>query len=204
MFHSKLEQCLAGLQAGMFGGITLLAVMTLVPVLDREPWWTYPDLLSGCFYGVGSINGGAGWPTISGAAFQLLIAGTGGLLFGLAFGRYATHRRITLLGLAWGLFVFLLSELFYRLASPVVWAYLPRNAATVAHMIYGVCLAGMGRAGGAEPDAPGPVHGTPVATSGLKAAPKPDDPNREVATGEVESGNRANDQAAATDRDSHG
>ena len=209
MIPSKLEQCLAGLQVGMFGGAALLSVMTVVPVLDHQPWWTYSNLLSACFYGVRSINGGVGWPTLSGAAFQLVIAGAGGVLFGFVFGRYATSRRIAVLSLAWGLFVFFVSEQFYRIASPVVAAYLPRSAGLVAHMIYGACLAGIGRIGldhsqAAQPMTDVAVHGTPVATSALGAAPQSHRTIREVAPGEVETENAAVDEPAGKDVDSHG
>jgi len=209
MIPSKLEHCLAGLQVGMFGGAALLSVMTLVPVLDHQPWWSYSNLLSACFYGVRSINGGVGWPTLAGAAFQLVIAGAGGVLFGFVFGRYATSRRVAILGLAWGLIVFFVSEQFYRIASPVVAAYLPRGASLVAHMIYGVCLAGIGRIGLDQSHPPQPmtdvaVHGTPVATSALRTAPQFHSPIREVAPGEVKSENAAVDEPAGKDADSHG
>jgi hypothetical protein len=210
MTHSRLEQSLAGLQVGMFGGAGLLAVMILIPVLDHQPWWSFPDLLSSLFYGVRSINGGVGWPTLSGIAFQLLVAGAAGALFGLAFGRFAANRRISLLGVAWGVCLFVASEQFYRLASPVLAAYLPRGAAVVAHMVYGICLAGIGRVSGEETHrdrrsgSPG-VAGPPVAVSLPETRPRigePDGADTEVAAGEVEIRNAPFDEPARNDVDS--
>jgi hypothetical protein len=163
MIHSKLERGLAGLQAGMFGGLALLAVMLLVSVLDRRQWWNYPNLVAGYFYGARSIGAGPGWHTVSGAALQLLIAGCAGALFGVLFGGLAASRRMSLLGLAWGVLTFFASGQFYRVFSPIVLRYMPGTAALVAHMIFGVCLSGIGRFGA----------GPAAARFGAVVAPQP-------------------------------
>jgi hypothetical protein len=173
MIHSKIERSLAGLQAGMLGGFAMLAVLALVSALDRRTWWSYPNLLAAWFYGPRSIGGGLGWPTVAGGALQMLVAGTAGAIFGALFGRHSGSRRIALLGLFWGFFVFFGTEQFYKFSSPVVVAYMPRSASVVAHMIYGICLASISRIGGVPGgvNAPGPepaAGGTPVATSVLE------------------------------------
>ncbi len=131
----------------MFGGIALVGVMALVSMLDRRGWWSYPNLLASQFYGVRGVGAGPGWPTISGIAFQLMVASLAGAVFGFVFGRYGGLRRIFLLGLAWGGGVFFASEWYYRAAAPAVLVYLPRAAAMAAHMVYGACLSGIGRPG---------------------------------------------------------
>lgn len=131
----------------MFGGFALLAVMMFVSQMDRRAWWSYPNLLSAYFYGGRSIGRGVGWSTVAGIALQLMIAAAAGALFGGVFTQLFGARRLVLPGLVWGVLVFYASEQFYRIASPVVVAYLPRGAALVAHMIYGVCLAGLGLIG---------------------------------------------------------
>ena len=151
MTHSRLERGLAGLQAGMFGGIALVAVMIVVSVLDRREWWSYPNILAGYFYGVSSLGAGLGWHTVSGVALQLLVAGFAGVLFGSLFGGFGASRRMAMLGLAWGVLTFFASGQLYRVFSPIVFAYMPRGAALVAHMIYGVCLSGITRLGGEPP-----------------------------------------------------
>jgi hypothetical protein len=175
MIHSKIERSLAGLQAGMLGGLAMLAVLALAPALDRRAWWSYPNLLAACFYGPRAIGGGLGWPTVAGGALQMLIAGTAGALFGALFGRHSGSRRIALLGLLWGFFVFFGSEQVYKFSSPVVVAYMPRSASVVAHMIYGICLASISRIGvvpasGAAASPEAATRGTLVATPTLEPA----------------------------------
>jgi hypothetical protein len=137
----------------MFGGGALLAVMALVSVLDRRTWWSYPNLLAAHFYGQRVIGGGLGWPTVSGIAFQLLIAACAGALFGGLFGGVGGSGRIALLAITWGLLVFYASEQFYRIASAFIIVYLPRTALMMAHLTYGACLAGIRRIG-SQPQPP--------------------------------------------------
>src|SRR5689334_18997380 len=86
MIHPRIERTLAGLQAGMFGGIAMLGLMMLVSLLDRRAWWSYPTLLGASFYGPRVIASGPGWPAVSGSALHLLIAGIAGAVFGAVFG----------------------------------------------------------------------------------------------------------------------
>jgi hypothetical protein len=152
MIQSKLERGLAGLQAGMLGGIALLVVMTVVSLLDHRHWWSYPNTIAAVFYGARSIGAGLGWHTVSGAALQLVIAGVAGLLFGALFGSASAGRRNLAFGLAWGVLVYFFSGQFYRVFKPVVLVYLPGSAAMVAHLVYGVSLGWTGRLGMAGPD----------------------------------------------------
>ncbi len=131
----------------MLGGGALLTVMAVVSVLERRHWWSYPNLLGAHFYGPRVIASGFGWPTVSGIAFQLLIASCAGALFGALFGVANGGGRLIVLGAFWGLLLFYGSEQFYKITSPFVAAYLPHNAVLVAHLAYGSCLAGIGRMG---------------------------------------------------------
>jgi hypothetical protein len=204
MIHPKIERGLAGLQVGMFGGVVMVAVLMVVSLLDRRAWWGYPNLLALAFYGARSISGGPGWPTVAGIALQLSIAGCGGLLFGGIFGSLSGSRRIAFFGLLWGVLVFYGSEQLYRGSSPIIAAYMPRSASIVAHMIYGVCLAGIGRIGGAGMHSIGPAgepakHGPLVATSvenGPRIAPSPAQVRLELAPRETQIENAANGEPA--------
>jgi hypothetical protein len=212
MIHPKFERGLAGLQAGMFGGAALVAVLMLVSALDRRSWWSYPNLLAACFYGARSIGGGPGWPTVAGIALQLVIAGCGGVLFGGIFGSLSSSRRIAFLGLIWGVLVFYGSEQLYRAASPIVAAYMPRSASIVAHMVYGVCLAGIGRIGGAVAQDAGPggeaqALGTLLATpaeEGTHPAPPPVQDRLELAPREIQIEDAVTREPAKGDAESHG
>lgn len=150
----------------MLGGIALLAFMALISVLDRRFWWSYPNLIAVHFYGPRSIGAPLGWPMVSGIAFQLLIASCAGAVFGFLCAGFAGSRRIGLLGLAWGVFVFFVSEQIHRSSNPVILSYMPQGALLVAHMIYGVCLAGIAVIAASDP----PMGGTMVATPTLESA----------------------------------
>jgi hypothetical protein len=140
MIHSRLERGLAGLQAGMLGGIALLVVMAVFSVLDRRHWFSYPNTLGAFFYGVRSIGSGLGWHSVSGLALQLVIAGLAGALFGGIFLSADGGRRSLAFGLVWGLVVYYVSGQFYRVFKPLVLEYLPSGEALVAHLVYGVSL----------------------------------------------------------------
>lgn len=135
----------------MFGGIAMLGLMILVSLLDRRAWWSYPTLLGANFYGPRVIAAGPGWPAVSGIALHLLIASIAGAVFGAVLGGYSHARRIALLGLIWGIALFYVTDWLYRKVSPVASAYLPRAASLAGYMIYGVCLAGIGKVGAAPP-----------------------------------------------------
>lgn len=173
MIQSKLERGLAGLQAGMLGGIVLLVVMASVSVLDRRHWWSYPNVLAAAFYGHRSIGAGFGWHTVSGMALQLLIAGAAGVVFGLLLGGFALGRRGLAFGLMWGVVLYFVSGQFFRVFKPVVFVYLPGTEALVAHLVYGVCLpmAAHDSISGAQQEfgqelAPLPTGNPPVAVPG--------------------------------------
>ncbi len=129
----------------MFAGAALLTVMAFASVLDRRTWWSYPNLLAATFYGPRAIGTGFGWPTISGVALQLLIAACAGAVFGTLFGGVSGSGRIALLAVLWGLLLFYASEQFFSVTNVFVLAYLPRKAAILAHMTYGLCLTVIGR-----------------------------------------------------------
>ena len=164
MIHPKLERGFAGLQAGLFGGIVLLAVMSVFSVLDGARWYSYPNLVAGYFYGGRSIGAGFGWHTVSGTALQLVISSVSGALFGLLLGGLVAGRRAALPALAWGVLTLFAAGQLYRVFSPIVLVYMPGAAALVGHMIYGVCLAGAGHFSG--PPA-GPGFGAPLANPAL-------------------------------------
>ena len=87
MFHPRVKAALAGLEAGVLGGLVMLAAMAAASILERDVWWSYPNLLGATFYGTRALRGGAGWPTVSGVSLQIVLAGGAGVLFAITFGR---------------------------------------------------------------------------------------------------------------------
>lgn len=151
----------------MFGGLAMLALLIGISVLDRHSWSSYLTVLGALLWGPRVLAERAGWPAISGAALELLIAATAGILFGIVFSGVTASRRIGLIAVAWGAGLFYVTDWLFRVASPVVSQYLPRTAMLVGHLVYGVCLATTGwiAGTGARRDAgdimqpPAPVNG---------------------------------------------
>lgn len=160
----------------MLGGIAMLAVMAVLSVLDRRPWWTFPNLLGSLFYGWRAQSWGPGWATVSGAALQLVVAALAGMIFALLFAGINGAARRALIGILWGLLLFYASARIYSNFAPLVAAHLQRGAMMSVHIIYGAFLAGAwtrtapGGAGG---------EGTPVNVAHDGAVPVEDEPARD-------------------------
>ncbi len=144
MIHRKLEHALAGFQAGMLGGLAMLGLLVSISILDRHSWSSYLTVLGALLWGPRVLPDRAGWPAVSGAALELLIAATAGVLFGIIFSGAVGSRRIGLIAVAWGAALFYVTDWLFRVTSPVVSQYLPRTALLVGHLVYGICLAAIG------------------------------------------------------------
>lgn len=142
MFHPRLKAAVTGLEAGVLGGFAMLGALAGASVADQDAWWRFPNLLATTFYGVRALRSGAGWPTVSGIALQIVIAGAAGAVFGALFGRAPGALRIAL-GLGWGALLFYAAEMLYRRIAPFVVLYQPETSALLGHVLYGLCLARM-------------------------------------------------------------
>ena len=135
---------LAGIQAGVAGGILMLLYFSLQSLMLHKPWWTMANLLGTAVYGQTALWRGLGRATIAGAAFQIIIAGFIGALFGLANAysvRLANWTSALLVGLASGLASFFLChDWLYGLISPLIPVYAPRSSALIAHLLFGLAL----------------------------------------------------------------
>jgi len=140
MFHPRLKAAVTGLEAGVLGGFAMLGALAGASVADQDTWWRFPNLLATTFYGVRALRSGAGWPTVSGIALQIVIAGAAGAVFGALFGRAPGALRVVL-GLGWGVLLFYAAEMLYRRISPFVVLYQPETSALFGHILYGLCLA---------------------------------------------------------------
>ena len=145
MVHPKIERILSGIQAGMLGGIVMVAVLSVLPYFELRSWFTYLNVLGAVFYGPRALSAGPGWITIAGAALQLCIAGAGGALFAVIAMNVSGKFRVAFLGLFWSIVIFFVSEQVYRAKAPIVSAYLPPVAALFAHLWYGAFLTGVRR-----------------------------------------------------------
>lgn len=149
MIHPKIEQLLLGIQAGMLGGLAMIAVLSILAVFDLRSWWATLNVIGAVFYGPRALSAGEGWTTAAGAAWQLLIAGIGGALFALVFGNVSGGAKLAFLGMFWAIVIFFISEQVYGAFAPVVKVHLPRGSAMTAHLVYGLFLTGVRRKHGA-------------------------------------------------------
>jgi hypothetical protein len=141
MVPSRVERALNGIQAGMVGGFAMTAVMVILSVFDGRVWWSYLNLLSVHFYGPRALAAGPGWPSLSGMALQLTLAGVAGAIFALLFSGLTSGVRLALFGLFWGLALFFVSERIHDRVTPLVAVHLQRGSVMLAHMVYGLLLA---------------------------------------------------------------
>jgi hypothetical protein len=134
-----MKAALAGVQAGVLGGLVMLAALSVAALLEHDAWWSYPNLIGATFYGTRALRSGAGWPTVAGISFQLVIAGCAGALFALTFGRTKAPLR-AVLGVAWGALLFYLSRKMYQEIAPLVALYAPDTSMLLGHMLLGAFL----------------------------------------------------------------
>lgn len=142
MFHPRLKAAVTGLEAGVLGGFAMLGALAGASLADQDAWWRFPNLLATTFYGARALRSGAGWPTVSGIALQIVIAGAAGAVFGALFSRAPGALRIVL-GLGWGALLFYAAEALYRRIAPFIVLYQPETSALLGHLLYGLCLARM-------------------------------------------------------------
>jgi hypothetical protein len=141
-----LKRALSGLEAGVIGGLAMLALLTAAAMWRGDVWWAPANLLGTTFYGRRAFHTAPGMATLSGAAFHIMLTGTVGALFGLACGSVRERRRLVLLGTVAGVFWYYLADaIFWRWVNMLVPAYAPQPSTLIAHAVYGACLGFMGQ-----------------------------------------------------------
>lgn len=132
---------LAGVKAGILGGVAMFCWLAASSVLDFHAIWVVPNLLGSALSGHSVLQRGFGWPTISGLGLHLSVAGLVGACFGLLVGDSRNRVRVPLLGIITGLVWYYCSQiLFWRKLGIFVMVYSPPRPMLLAHMIYGVVL----------------------------------------------------------------
>ena len=89
---------LAGIQAGVMGGLILLGYLALDSKWHKRSVWTVPNLMASTFYGESAYQPGFGARTSAGLALLLFVYGLLGVLFGLVIRDHASRARVTLAG----------------------------------------------------------------------------------------------------------
>jgi hypothetical protein len=132
---------LAGIQAGIVGGLILLGYLALDSAWHRRSIWTIPNLMASTFYGESAFRQGFGSRTSVGLALLLFIYGLLGALFGLVIRDHGSRMRVTVLGLIFATGWFFLSfEFLWNHVNPLVRLYSPDRAMLVGHLLFGGVL----------------------------------------------------------------
>src|SRR5260370_28478857 len=79
-------RALGGVQAGVIGGLAMLAFLAAASMLRHHVWWEMPNLIGSTFYGTRAFFSGPGRITIAGGALHVLMSGLLGILFVAGFG----------------------------------------------------------------------------------------------------------------------
>jgi hypothetical protein len=133
---------LAGLQAGVLGGVAMLVWTMATSPWRRQPWWAFPNLMGSGLFGEAVFRLGFGWASWNGIALLLFLAGALGAVFALLVPESVGAFRFGLLAFAAAL------AWYYATASPAVnrWAplvplYTPKAILYTGHLLYGLSLA---------------------------------------------------------------
>jgi hypothetical protein len=139
-----LARTLAGLQAGVTGGIIMLLYYSAGALLQRQYWWMPENLLGTAIYGNSAIWKGPGRATLAGCAWQLVASGLAGILYAYCFAHLRSLRFPVswLVALAWSLGVyFVLYDLVLPSAAPLIPLYSTRATPLMAYLLLGLALA---------------------------------------------------------------
>jgi hypothetical protein len=137
-YESKLP-VRVGLVAGIFGAVSIIAVVTFLLIVNGRDIWTAARLIATVVYGPDAAVGVA--PIIVGTIIHLITGGVLGALFARLMP--CMPRGIWMVaGLLYGLAAWLLSSFVVLpiLAPPMIAADANKNALLLAHVVYGFVL----------------------------------------------------------------
>src|SRR5258708_25273799 len=95
-------RALGGVQAGVIGGVAMLAFLAAASMLHHHVWWETSNLIGSTFYGTRAFYSGPGRITIAGGALHLLMSGLLGILFVAGFGGVRRRGTMMLAGVGAG------------------------------------------------------------------------------------------------------
>jgi hypothetical protein len=133
---------LAGLQAGMLGGLAMLTFLGIGSVWYGRTFWTPENLLASSHYGDAAIRNSFSDCTAFGIGVYLFSYPLIGAAFAAAVQERLTPLRLTLAGAVFGVaWYFLTFHWFWGLWTPLVGLLHPVRYTVLGHVLYGVVLA---------------------------------------------------------------
>jgi hypothetical protein len=132
---------LAGLEAGVVGGLVALGWWVLSALVSGQSVWTVPARLGALLYRGFAASDELAAAVAAGIALQIASAGAVGVLFGLAMRGGWNSQRVTLLGLLTGAgWHYAGYEVLMRTAQLAVYAAPPRRVMLVGNLLFGLAL----------------------------------------------------------------
>ena len=122
--NRAVPRLLNGIEAGVIGGIAMLALLVSGSLWRGDPWWMPSNLLGSTFYGARALNAGPDRATLAGGALHVFMTGSISGAFGVVCGGIPHRRRLVLLGNI----------------NPLVPLYSPRPATLFSYALFGACL----------------------------------------------------------------
>jgi hypothetical protein len=137
-----LTRVVRGIEAGIVGGLAMLALLAAWSMWNRHVWWEIPNLLGSTFYQWRAFHSGPGIATLAGGALQLTFSGLIGAIFNLIFGNVRPRHRLILLGTLTGVGWFYLANAWmWPRLNPLIPHYWPEPVTVLSHVLFGACLA---------------------------------------------------------------
>jgi hypothetical protein len=134
-------RALAGIEAGILGGVAMLAWPAVSSLVDLQSIWVVPNLLGSALSGHAVLHRGFGWVTVAGLGLHLFVAGSVGICFALVVRESRSRLRAVLLGIITGLCWYYVSQTFFwRRLGVFVMVYSPPRAMLFGHLLFGLTL----------------------------------------------------------------
>ena len=136
----SLRHALAGLQAGVFGALAMLACVMFGSILNGRSIWVVPNLFATVFLG-GNVYRNEYLSTAwAGIGLLVGIYGILGVVWGMIW-RENRKPGLTIFGAIAGLAVyFVLFDLIGRRFAPTVTLYAPDRQLQLGHILWGMSL----------------------------------------------------------------
>jgi hypothetical protein len=135
------QSSLAGLHAGVLGGLVLVTWLAAASAMQSRPWWSVFNVFATAFLSESALQRGFGYASLTGVAVHIVISGTAGALFGLMVRDTSHSLRTRILALLMGpALFFLLHGYVWRRVSPLVTLYTSERTMFFGYVIYGIVL----------------------------------------------------------------
>lgn len=139
--NSTSQRVSAGLQAGMLGGLVMLAWIMTGAWVQGQSFWTIPNLLAYSFYGNRMYRPDFVWRTWSGLGFHFLFAGVLGIVFALIVPRATRPVVAGLLGVVFSLFLYAVAGVWlWERINPPMQLYARQPFVLAGYLLFGLLL----------------------------------------------------------------